>query len=807
MLRPLNESCWFAGHRRRGMLIGRVLRHGTARHFSLLATVAIILACLPATALAAKKTQEIKFTSTAPSPATVGGSTYTVTATATSGLAVSFGSGTPTVCTVSVATVSFVGAGTCTINANQAGNGEWEAAPQKQQSFGVVKKTQEINFTSTAPGSATVGGSTYTVAATATSGLAVSFGSGTPTVCTVSGATVSLVGAGQCTIDATQAGSASYEPAPEKQQSFEVVKKAQEIKFTSTAPSPATIGGPTYAVVATATSGLTVSFTSATSTVCTVAGTTVSFIGAGKCTINANQEGNTSYNAAPQVQQSFEVVKKTQEIKFTSTAPSPAAFGGPTYTVVATATSGLTVSFSSGSPAVCTVSGSTVSFVGVGTCTVDANQAGNTNFEVAPEKQQSFEVGKGAQKITFTSTIPSAASVGGSSYTVAAEGGASHEAVTFTVASTSVCTISGTTVSFIGTGTCTIDVNQGGNADYNAAAQEVQSFTVGKGVQKISFTSNPPESAAVGSAPYTVSAEGGESHNGLKFTIDPSSETICTISGATVSFIGEGTCRIDVNQAGDSNYEPAPQKQQSFTVGQGSQMIKFTSTAPSSATVGGSTYAVAATTTSGLTVSFSSATPTVCTVGGATVSFVGAGTCTINADQAGNSGYKAALQVQQSFEVGIAIVLSPAPGPTPIVVHVSPPNSTFRTLGAVFNPASRIITFTESVAEAGTFRWLLTFQNGKFGVFGATVAKCGAGFVKLRGKCHPSKIVFSRGSSSVTSSGTVTFVLRPTTSALKALKNAFKQRKSLPVAMTLTFQSVRSASPVSRLLALTVRTR
>jgi hypothetical protein len=153
------------------------------------------------------------------------------------------------------------------------------------------------------------------------------------------------------------------------------------------------------------------------------------------------------------------------------------------------------------------------------------------------------------------------------------------------------------------------------------------------------------------------------------------------------------------------------------------------------------------------------------------------------------------------------VTVTVTPGPTPIVVHVSPPNSTFRTLGAVFNPASRIITFTESVAEAGTFRWLLTFQNGKFGVFGATVAKCGAGFVKLRGKCHPSKIVFSRGSSSVTSSGTVTFVLRPTTSALKALKNAFKQRKSLPVAMTLTFQSVRSASPVSRLLALTVRTR
>jgi IPT/TIG domain len=147
------------------------------------------------------------------------------------------------------------------------------------------------------------------------------------------------------------------------------------------------------------------------------------------------------------------------------------------------------------------------------------------------------------------------------------------------------------------------------------------------------------------------------------------------------------------------------------------------------------------------------------------------------------------------------------PGPTPIVVHVTPPSSSFRTLGAVFNPASHMITFTESVTEPGTFRWLLTFQNGKFGLFGPTAKKCKGGFIKLGGKCRPSKIVFARGSSTVTTSGAVTFVLKPTSSAMKALKNAYKQKKSLPVAMTLTFQSVRSTSPVSRALALTVRTR
>jgi hypothetical protein len=61
-------------------------------------------------------------------------------------------------------------------------------------------------------------------------------------------------------------------------------------------------------------------------------------------------------------------------------------------------------------------------------------------------------------------------------------------------------------------------------------------------------------------------ASGGASGNPVVFTIDPAAKAVCTISGATVSFTGAGTCTIDANQAGNANYEPAPQKQQSFAV-------------------------------------------------------------------------------------------------------------------------------------------------------------------------------------------------------------------------------------------------
>ena len=152
---------------------------------------------------------------------------------------------------------------------------------------------------------------------------------------------------------------------------------------------------------ATASSGLTPAFTidAAAAGVCTIAGSTVSFIGAGTCVIDANQAGNANYNAAPQVQQSFAVAKGAQTISFTSTAPAAATVGGAIYSVSATATSGLAVSFTIDATAsgVCSIAGTTVSFLAAGTCVIDANQAGNANYNAAPQAQQSFAVAKAAQ--------------------------------------------------------------------------------------------------------------------------------------------------------------------------------------------------------------------------------------------------------------------------------------------------------------------------------------------------------------------------------------------------------------------------
>src|ERR1700726_3661986 len=264
------------------------------------------------------------------------------------------------------------------------------------------------------------------------------------------------------------------------------------------------------------------------------------------------------------------------------------------------------------------------------------NSAGSSTATVT------ISVVKANQTITFTSTAPGGATVGGPTYNVTATA-SSGLTVAFTIdpSASSVCSISGSTVSFTANGTCVIDANQAGNANYNPAPQAQQSFAVGKGNQTITFTSTAPAGAKVGGPTYTVTATASSGLT-VTFTIDASASAVCSISGSTVSFTGAGTCVIDANQAGNANYNAAPQVQQSFAVAKGDQTITFTSTAPGGAKVGGPTYTVTATASSGLPVTFTidASASAVCSISGSTVSFIGTGTCVIDANQAGNANYK-----------------------------------------------------------------------------------------------------------------------------------------------------------------------
>ena len=91
-----------------------------------------------------------------------------------------------------------------------------------------------------------------------------------------------------------------------------------------------------------------------------------------------------------------------QTITFTTNAPASAAYNA-NFTVAATASSGLAVTFtSSGS---CSNSGATYTMTsGTGTCSVIANQAGNTNYSAATPVTKTTSATPASQTITFTTT-------------------------------------------------------------------------------------------------------------------------------------------------------------------------------------------------------------------------------------------------------------------------------------------------------------------------------------------------------------------------------------------------------------------
>src|SRR5690349_14026665 len=114
---------------------------------------------------------------------------------------------------------------------------------------------------------------------------------------------------------------------------------------------------------ASAAPGLVVLFTSNTPTVCTVSGSAVTTMTAGVCAITASQDGDNTYAAAPEVARSFQLTagQAAQTISFTlpSEVVQPGVPVGQSVALSASASSGLGLSFTSNTPAVCTVSEST----------------------------------------------------------------------------------------------------------------------------------------------------------------------------------------------------------------------------------------------------------------------------------------------------------------------------------------------------------------------------------------------------------------------------------------------------------------
>jgi Bacterial Ig-like domain (group 3)/MBG domain (YGX type) len=172
----------------------------------------------------------------------------------------------------------------------------------------------------------------------------------------------------------------------------------------------------------------------------------------------------------------IDIMEQAQTITFGPLPNRP--FGTAAFNVSATASSGLTVTFVSTTPTVCTVSGSTVSLVSAGTCTIHATQGGNTTFAAATPANASFTVAMVAPTISFT--VPNQ-SYGAAAVSVSASSN-STGVFTYTVTSGQAI-VSGSTLTLTGIGTVTLQASEAADVNYTTGTKTANFIVAATGLQ------------------------------------------------------------------------------------------------------------------------------------------------------------------------------------------------------------------------------------------------------------------------------------------------------------------------------------
>ncbi|MGN6600071.1 MAG: cell wall-binding repeat-containing protein, partial [Actinomycetes bacterium] len=370
-------------------------------------------------------------------------------------------------------------------NPGTATEGSIESAIRTFTTTGTT--AQAITFPQ--PSDMTYGSESQTLAAEASSGLAVSFSTTTPSICTVGGSAVTQVGAGTCTIVASQPGDTTYAPAADVSQSVSMKPAPQTITFP--ALTDITLGNGASALAATATSGLDVSYGTATSTVCTISNSAITVLTTGTCTITADQAGNDVWLAAEQVTRSFNIAAapvvglKTQQIIFS--ALGDITWGESAPTLTASTDSKLAVEFTSNSSTVCSITNGAVTVLNVGTCTLVASQPGNSEYAAAVSVQQSFDIAQAPQATTFGALSPitygdAVPSLGASV--------SSNLTIDYTAGPSSVCAMVDGKLTLAGPGDCEITAFQPGDDRFFAARAVTQHLVVS--TVPVPVTPKPP---------------------------------------------------------------------------------------------------------------------------------------------------------------------------------------------------------------------------------------------------------------------------------------------------------------------------
>ena len=228
-------------------------------------------------------------------------------------------------------------AGSYSFDATYNGDGVNDPSVPVCESFTIGQATTTPPSITNLPMSGTFGGIGFTAIVGGTNSDGVKFvTSNSMGVCTVNGLIVTYVGGGTCSLTAGVMASTNYPAASGTAQTFPVLPATPTAPSITNLPTGGTYGQPSFKATVSGTSSTgTLSVTSNSPTVCTVGpdGLTVSYVGAGTCSLSAEVAPTPDYLAASGTPQTFVIGRATPSTPTVTNIPTNAVeFAGFTAT-------------------------------------------------------------------------------------------------------------------------------------------------------------------------------------------------------------------------------------------------------------------------------------------------------------------------------------------------------------------------------------------------------------------------------------------------------------------------------------------
>jgi len=158
------------------------------------------------------------------------------------------------------------------------------------------KNPQAITFSP--PSSLTMAQSPFTLTITSSSGLSPIISSNTPSVCSVSGVTLSLLSTGMCNLSANQNGNGIFEAAPTISRNISVLNTLTSQTISFSPPASLLLSQSPHILSISSSSGLIPVVTTQTPRICSIVGFNLTLSAVGKCSLTVTQAGNVEFAPA-----------------------------------------------------------------------------------------------------------------------------------------------------------------------------------------------------------------------------------------------------------------------------------------------------------------------------------------------------------------------------------------------------------------------------------------------------------------------------------------------------------------------------